>query len=197
MLKRRFSLTTIDVLALLAGLVVLAGLNLWQLVGSDGQEPAAVSVIRPPQAQRMSDEMQLRYDRWAKGTRGVSVFARGETAFGWTKDFLDEDTAKADAMAWCANEGQDCRVVEVRNELSVVQGLDMPVTERISAMFVRFQMTPGPVAFAVSGNGAHAAQKGETAEQAKVNALAACMKVAVKDREAFLPPLSCRIVAQR
>ena len=197
MLEKRFSLTTMDVLTLLAALVLLAGLNVWQLVGPAVIEARANTLVRPPSGQRMPDEMQLWYDRWNKRATDVSVFARGQTAFGWVTGYLDEDLAKSTALAWCMENDDDCRIVEVRNTLSKIEGLDVQITTRAKPVFDRFQMTSGPVAFAVSGSGAYASRKGETAERARANALSVCTRHATKDRKAFLPTNPCRVIAER
>lgn len=108
------SLKGFDTFLLLLSVVLVAGLNIWQLTEPAGQNPVVDTVIRPVHVRRMPDEMQLGYDRWTKRTKDVSVFARGQTAYGWVVGYLDEDKAKADAMAWCMQNGKDCRVVEVR-----------------------------------------------------------------------------------
>jgi len=199
MLKNRFSLTGLDVLALWTALVLLAGLNIWQLTSTTtaSLEPRANVLVRPPQGQRMPDRMQLWYDRWNKQAKDVSVFARGQTAFGWVTGYLDEDLAQSTALAWCMQSGDDCRIVEVRNELSELEGLKAQMTQRARPLFDRFQMSPGPVAFAVSGSGAYASRKGDTAHQARVNALSVCAEFATKGRESFLPSSPCRVIAER
>ena len=195
--NKRYSLTAFDVFILLVALVLLAGLNLWQLRQPVEKDRVVEGAVRPPQVQRMPDDMQFRYDRWVKESRDVSVFARGEEAYGWVTGYLDEESAKADAMAWCLQNGKDCRVAEIRNDLSVVAGLDVPVTGQMAVLFGRFQMTSGPAAFAVSGTGAYAAKRGITHAQAQANALGACAQFALKDRKEFLPAVKCRLIAQR
>ena len=197
MLKSRFSLSGLDVVAILAALLLLATLNVLQLIDRTSSVPDEVGPTRPPSAQRMPDNMQFWYDRWTRRDKDVSVFARGETAYGWVTGYLDEDAAQADALAFCAREGTDCRVVEIRSDLTRVEGVDMPLTGRMATLFTRFEMTPGPVAFAVSDNGAFAVGHGETAQDAHDNALQRCTQFAAKDRAQFLPVYPCRVIAQR
>ena len=198
MFNKRYSLSGAEVVVVFAGLALLTALNFGAilLAGLDFDTTDAPPDPAPARPD-MPREMQAQYDQWDRNANAISVFARSEKTFGWVFGYLDEDVARADAMAWCTRAGQTCRVMEMRDARGVVPGLAVPVTDKIAVGFERFASTPGPVALAVSGTGAFASGRGATSEQADAAALARCVQFAAKDRAAHLAAHPCRIIARR
>lgn len=180
-----------------AGLAVLTALNFGAILVSSLEVDAGADQPVPVPAPTMPGEMQTQYEQWDRNADSISVFARGETSFGWVFGYLDEDVARADAMAWCVRSGQACRVVEMRDARAIVPALELPLTDKMAIGFERFANTPGPVSFAVSGSGAFATGRGETAKLADEAAQTRCMQFAAKDRAAHLATHPCRIIARR
>ncbi len=198
MLNKKFSLTGLDVVILLVGLVILAVLAVVQL--EQQVQDVARETVDPEPAQGPADmpgKMRAEYVKWDRGVSDVSVFVRGKIAYGWVRGYLTEEAATADAMTWCARNGKDCAVYEVRVELTTGVGTNMAMTEKMAHGFARFVRTPSPVAFAVADTGAFALARGDTSAAASAGALERCTAFAAKDREAFLPVYTCRVIAQR
>ncbi|WP_299688736.1 hypothetical protein [uncultured Tateyamaria sp.] len=195
----RYSLSGWDVAALFGGLAVLAALNVVQLLPEPERavEPAVPETVQPVRDQPMTDDMLWHYDRWDRRNSAVAVFARGETAFGWVNSYIDETVARTDALAWCAQHGEDCEVMEVRAGLGTANGIDIPLTPRLVTIVDRVRATPGSVALAVAGTGAYGIGRGASADVAVKNAEAVCAKMAIKDRPAFLPVHPCKVIYQR
>ena len=202
---KRYSLSGWDLGVVFGALGVLAVLNAVQLLAVPGSAPApeptpvevAEDAALPLRARAMTDDMLWHYKRWDKRNSPVAVFARGKTSFGWVNSYLEVEAARTDALAWCAQKGDDCEVIEVRGDLGIADGIDMPLTPRLLTIVPRVRATPGPVALAVAGTGAYGIGRGKTTAAAVARAQGACAEMTVKDRPDFLPVHPCKVIYQR
>ncbi len=196
-LGRRYSLSGWELLFVFAALALLAVLNVAQLLPQRDAAADAVSTDSALRDRPMTGDMLWNYQRWDRRDRAVAVFARGKTAFGWVDGYLDETVARTDALTWCRQHGADCEVIEVRADLARIEGVDVPLTDRLVPIMARARATSGPTALAVSGTGAYGIGRGQTPDEAAATARAVCTSAAATDRPGFLPTHPCKVIYQR
>ncbi len=203
MIDRR-GITWLDIAALFLGGAIVLSLVTTDVAGplTTTKRAATVDAQHRKTIVRLTGQIppgtEAEFEVWQSETGYYGAFAIGKNGgAGWVSRQNSEAFARATALAHCTRFDQDCLVVAVSLPVSPAPAGSHSLGLTAQEYFAEYVTHPGAAAFATAENGASGwAWNHATRASARAQALAYCSAY-LRDRAAYLPPLTCRVIDER